>query len=230
MLCGQLWRVTFNPRTSEPCSAKQPHNNTGSDVLARTCAQLHRDSQRVCEILQLSLHPSPPRKPQHTALRGSAAVFYSPTRTLLLAPFFELFLEQSNSSERTLRLQATKSMSQCMFCNLGNVHELYKYGAFLFVPIFSFGEAGDRSLSRGKPFSLTPPLAHQHVSINHLHIFIIHLPQVMNYSTHRFPHGNSELRHKGSLAVVFTLLLTPSSSCLCSLLLSLPLSCTIGRK
>lgn len=55
--------------------------------------------------------------------------------------------------------------------------------AFLFVPVFFYGWCRWEITQRGKPSSLSPTLAHQHVSFNHLHIFIIHLPQVMNYST-----------------------------------------------
>lgn len=76
----------------------------------------------------------------------------------------------------------------------------------LFLFLFSWWSRWEIT-QRGKPssLSLSPTLAHQHVSFNHLHIFIIQLPQVMNYSTPRFPHGNSERKRKECLLPIFTL-------------------------
>lgn len=106
-----------------------------------------------------------------------------------------------------LCLPAVASSSQCRFerFELYEMHLCYfssSAGARSFVPFFSVGGAGERSLSGGSP-PLSP--AHQHASFNHLHIFIIHIPQAMNYSTLQFPHENSERRHEECLFPVFSL-------------------------
>lgn len=61
----------------------------------------------------------------------------------------------------------------------------------------------------------SPPLAlsiaNEHAPFNHLHVFIIHLPQAMNYSALLFPHENSERWHEVWLFPILTCS-SPSSS------------------
>lgn len=54
---------------------------------------------------------------------------------------------------------------------------------------------------RGKPSPLT--LAHQYASFNHTHIFIIHLPLAMNYSTLGFPLEINDRRRNECLFLFF---------------------------
>lgn len=92
---------------------------------------------------------------------------------------------------------------------------------FLFYVLVE--QVKDHSAGEAFPLFLsTAHQLHQHASFNHLYIFIIHLPQAMNYSIVRFPHENSERRHEECLFPVFSLLSLVLS--LFSLWPSLPLS------